>query len=202
MTGSTTSKKTAATKPGRLVLARHGKPALDRSKRVSSAGYYAWWQAYEAGGLDVASKPPQTLKDIAKQSDKILSSIRLRAVETAQALVPDDRIVRHEVFVEAALPAPPFALIRMKPSAWDVWSRFLWWLGMSRGEESKAEAETRAFAAIDELERATADGSDVLLCAHGWFNRMMRPVLQARNWDCVYDGRDDYWAFRCYEKRS
>ncbi|MBL4596121.1 MAG: histidine phosphatase family protein [Robiginitomaculum sp.] len=200
MTTQTTSK--TGTKPGRLVLARHGKPALDRSKWISSNGYHHWWQAYEAGGLHPSSKPPAALSDIAQRSHLVLSSTRLRAVETALALVPQDKILQRDVFVEAALPAPPVPLIRLLPSAWDVFSRLFWWLGMSRGYESKAQAEARAFDAVSELEQHASGGQDVLLCAHGWFNRMMRPVLQGRGWDCVYDGRDDYWAFRIYEKRS
>jgi broad specificity phosphatase PhoE len=188
-------------KPGRLVLARHGRPALDRSKWITSKEYYHWWQDYEVGGLDSKSKPPQNLIDIANSSDKVLSSIRPRAVETALALADEARIVQNEVFVEAALPSPPFPLIRLLPSIWDIFSRALWWFGMSRGEESKSQAETRVFAAVDVLEEAATDGNDVLLCAHGWFNRMMRPVLQGRGWDCIYDGRDKYWSFRVYEKR-
>ncbi len=187
---------------GHLILARHGKPALDRSKWISSKGYYAWWQAYEIGGLDPQSHPPHSLKEIAKTADVVFSSTRLRAIETARALVLDEQITKNDVFIEAALPAPPFPLVRLLPSAWDVFSRVLWWLGMSRGEESKKMAETRAFAAVDVLEENAANGQNVLLCAHGWFNRMMRPVLQARGWDCVYDGRDEYWSYRCYEKRK
>ncbi|VAV88587.1 hypothetical protein MNBD_ALPHA06-1051 [hydrothermal vent metagenome] len=195
----TTSKSGA--KPGRLVLARHGKPALDRSKWISSKGYYHWWRAYEAGGLMQGSTAPETLREIAAASDVIICSTRRRAIETAYALVPEDQVTQFEVFVEAALPAPPLPLVRFLPSVWDTLSRVLWWLGMSRDEESKAQAETRAFAAVTELERQAQNGQNVLLCAHGWFNRMMRPVLQARNWDCVYDGRDRYWSYRIYEKK-
>ncbi len=182
-------------------MARHGKPALDRSKWISAKGYDRWWRAYEAGGLDPATVPPQALLDIAGNSRRILSSTRLRAVETALALTDRDNIIQDEVFVEAALPAPPIPLIRLLPSFWDIISRGLWWLGMARGEESRKAAETRAYLAVTELEKYADNGEDVLLCAHGWFNRMMRPVLQARGWDCVFDGRDDYWAFRIYEKR-
>jgi len=201
MSGSSTSTGAESKKVGRLVLARHGRPALDKSKWLDAKGYYDWWQDYEAGGLAVDSKPPQNLIDMAATSDTILCSTRLRAVETAQALVDNARIQQNEVFVEAALPPPPLPLIRFRPPVWDIWSRGLWWLGMSRGEESRAMAEARAFAAVDVLEKQTAQGQNVLLCAHGWFNRMMRPVLQARGWDCVYDGRDNYWSYRTYEKR-
>jgi len=41
----------------------------------------------------------------------------------------------------------------------------------------------------------------VALFAHGWFNRMLRPALQAQDWRCVVDGGDDYWSWRRYERR-
>ena len=39
----------------------------------------------------------------------------------------------------------------------------------------------------------------VVLCGHGWFNRMTRKILRRRGWQCVYDGGDSYWAWRRYE---
>jgi hypothetical protein len=41
----------------------------------------------------------------------------------------------------------------------------------------------------------------VLLCAHGWFNRMMRPVLRKQGWREIEDGGDAYWSYRRYEKK-
>lgn len=191
----------AEPKTGRIVLARHGRPDTDKSNWINSAGYYDWWQDYERAGLAPDTRPPENLLQIARQSDLILSSTRPRAHQTALAVAQGKEVHPHDVFVEAALPPPPLPLIRMRPPAWDVWSRTLWWLGMSRGEESRSTAEIRAVEAVSVLEAEAEKGQDVLLCAHGWFNRMMRPVLQSRNWCCVYDGRDDYWSFRTYEKR-
>ena len=42
---------------------------------------------------------------------------------------------------------------------------------------------------------------DVVLAAHGWFNRMLRPQLKKRGWANVHDGGDKYWSFRIYQKR-
>ena len=44
-------------------------------------------------------------------------------------------------------------------------------------------------------------GRDVVLAAHGWFNRMLRPQLKKRGWANVHDGGDKYWSFRIYQKR-
>lgn len=200
--GATSQVNGAKTAPGAIVLARHGRPDTDKSNWINSRGYYDWWQDYERAGLHPDTRPPENLLTIARESDVILSSTRPRAYETALAVAQGKPVQQYEVFVEAALPPPPLPLVSMRPPTWDIWSRTLWWLGMSRGEESRSAAEMRAFEAVKVLEQQAQDGTNVLLCAHGWFNRMMRPVLQAHNWCCVYDGRDDYWSFRTYEKRD
>ncbi len=190
-------------RPGTIVLARHGRPAIDKSKRLTSNGYYQWWQAYDRSGLDPASPPPQNLIDAAKTADVIFSSELRRAKETAAAVAGGKPVIENAVFSEAHLPPPPFpSLIRMRPPMWDVFSRTLWWLGYAGGFESRAAAETRAFAAAEVIVPRARAGENVLVCAHGWFNRMMRPALVANGWNCVYDGRDDYWSFRRYAHQS
>ena len=66
MTASAARKPTAPTpaseagRPGAIVLARHGEPALSRRVRLDSAGYRRWWASYEDGGLlHGQSAPPQ-----------------------------------------------------------------------------------------------------------------------------------------------
>jgi hypothetical protein len=44
-------------------------------------------------------------------------------------------------------------------------------------------------------------GRDVVLAAHGWFNRMLRPHIKRRGWVCVHNGGDKYWSYRIYEKK-
>ena len=47
----------------------------------------------------------------------------------------------------------------------------------------------------------SAQSGPVLACAHGWFNRMMRPHLREAGWQCIRDGGDTYWSYRQYEYR-
>lgn len=188
-------------RPGSIVLARHGRPDTDKSRHLTSGGYYDWWRGYDESGLDHRSKPPQNLLDEAKRAQHIFASDLRRSQETATAVANGAPVHHDAVFTEAPLPPPPFpSLIRMRPPMWDVWSRSLWWLGRSGGFESRAAAEVRAFAAVEKIDPIARAGENVLVCAHGWFNRMMRPALVANGWNCVYDGRDDYWSFRRYER--
>ena len=188
-------------RPGTIVLARHGRPDTDKSHRLASGGYYQWWRGYDESGLDLRSPPPQNLLDEAARADRIFASDLRRSQETAAAVANGKAVEYDAIFTEAALPPPPFpGFIRMRPPMWDVWSRSLWWLGRSGGFEGRYEAETRALAAAAKIDPIARNGENVLVCAHGWFNRMMRPALVANGWNCVYDGRDDYWSFRRYER--
>lgn len=186
-----------------IVLARHGRPALDRSKPMDWRGYKVWWTAYDEGGLVEGEGPPEDLLAVARDAHAVLASPLTRSLETARAVAQGRDVVPDAVFIEAPLPPPPIPGLRLKPGQWGVVARIAWWLGFSGGQESRREAEKRAEAAVDrvmqDLLGEPEDQRVVLVCAHGWFNRMMRPVLRSRGWVCVRDGRDHYWSYRRYE---
>ena len=188
---------------GSIILARHGRPALDRSMTMNWRGYREWWGAYDVGGLAAGQAPGEALLDAAASADAVLASPLRRSQETAHAVAAGRPVLTDPVFLEAPLPPPPIPGLRLKPRQWGVVSRIAWWLGHSGGQESRREAERRAEAAVDHViarVRDADDGRAVVVCAHGWFNRMMRPVLVARGWRCVEDHGDKYWSFRRFEQ--
>ena len=189
-----------------IILARHGRPALDRSQPMGWRDYKTWWSAYDEGGLVEGEDPPEALLEAARSAEVVLASPLTRSLETARAVADGREIVTDPVFVEAPLPPPPIPGLRLKPGQWGVFARIAWWFGYSGGMESRRAAEARAEEAVDRVDAAArpADGPPrvVLVCAHGWFNRMMRPELLARGWRCVQDGRDHYWSFRRYELKK
>jgi broad specificity phosphatase PhoE len=198
---SETPASDARPEPGSIVITRHGRPALDRDLTFGWRSYKVWWGKYDAGGLAADQAPPEELVETAAKADVIFSSPLKRSLETAEAIAPGREIVTDPVFVEAALPPPPVPGLRLRPGHWGVFARIAWWFGYSGGLESRIEAEHRAEAAADKLVATAETGKNVVLCAHGWFNRMLRPALLARGWSCVRDGRDHYWSYRCFEKR-
>ncbi len=185
--------------PGALIIARHGQPLGDRTVKITWREYIEWWAAYDRDGLAPGQEPPADLLAAAREADVIYTSTLKRAIETAEAAARGRPVRRYPVFVEAPLPPPPIAG-RRTPRAWGVWARCAWWLGRAAGGESRAQAERRAEAAVAVLTAHALAGETVLLAAHGWFNRMMRPVLARQGWVCVHDGGDRYWSFRRYEK--
>lgn len=187
--------------PGWIALARHGKPALSRKVRLNRYQYRDWWRMYDASGLAPGQSPPPGLCELGAQADLVLASTLRRAVETAQAVHSAKPIVQNDLFVEAALPPPPLPG-RYNPGAWGVLARAAWWCGMSGEEESRREADARAHRAALFLIAKAETGENVLLLAHGWFNRMIRPHLRKQGWACRTDGGDKYWSHRLYVQRE
>lgn len=188
-----------AARIGTIVIARHGQPHADRTVRIDHHGYREWWKNYDLAGLHPDERPPEKLLELAQASDVIFASTLQRAIHTAQMIASGREIVTDPVFLEAPLPPPPIWGKR-RPAWWGVWARAAWWLGRHEDGETRWEAEIRAEAAVATLTGQALRGQNVLLCAHGWFNRMMRPVLKKQGWREVEDGGDAYWSYRRYEK--
>lgn len=189
----------SAAKIGTIVITRHGRPHADRTVRIDRAGYREWWRGYDLARLHPDERPPEALLRLAEASDVIFASTLPRAIHTAEMVAGGREIITDPVFVEAPMP-PPGLVGKRSPRAWGVWARASWWMGGHEEGESRAEAELRAEAAVATLTAQALRGHNVLLCAHGWFNRMMRPVLRRQGWREVEDRGDKYWSYRRYEK--
>ena len=186
--------------PGWIVIVRHGRPEGDRKRRLTWREYIEWWKGYDLAGLSPGQTPPEPLLALAREADCIYASTLRRAGETAAAVAGGREVIFDPVFVEAPLPPPPI-FGRRKPRRWGVYARISWWLGLARGGETRREAEQRAEAGAATLAARALRGQNVVVCAHGWFNRMMRPVLLSWGWKCVHDAGDTYWSYRKYVRR-
>ena len=186
--------------PGSIIIARHGEPDADRRAVMDWRGYEHWWADYDLAGLKPGQSAPEGLCGQAASAHSIFASTLPRAVQTAEACAGGREVTQNSVFVEAPLPPPPMPG-RFSARTWGVYARCSWWLGMARGKETRLQAEIRAEEAVAILMEAAQHG-DVALFAHGWFNRMMRPVLKRHGYVCVRDGGDDYWSWRKYELKG
>lgn len=186
-----------------IVIARHGRPALDRHIWINSEEYVAWWAAYDAGGLEVGQRVPNGLIEALKACKVVVSSTLLRARETAAQAAPERDVQLEERFVEAPLP-PPYLpnFVKFRPRFWGVVARATWYFGHSRDQETRQQSEARAQSSADWLIAQTHQYGSVGLVAHGWFNRMLRTCLEAQGWTCVYDGHDSHWSHRIYRLKS
>lgn len=183
---------------GAVILARHGEPALSRRVVLSAAGYRQWWRRYEEGGLKVGQTPPAGLVEMVRAADAVVSSTRLRAIESARALAFGRAFASDPLYVEAPLPSPPLpAWFKLPPRLWGVLSRTCWWFfDYHDGQESRAQAEARALRAADQLAAHASAGGEVVLVAHGFFNVMIGRALAAQGWGKTLDQGYGYWSAR------
>ena len=191
-----------ASRPGAIILTRHGEPALSRRCRLTADEYRRWWNEYEEGGLLGGQNPPSCLLEVSERA-VILHSTRRRAVETARAVAGDRPVIADSLFIEAPLPPPRFPdWIRLSPRAWGVVARFWWWMfDHHEGQETRDEAKARARRAAQVLIEHAERGEDVLVLAHGFFNGMVGVELGKQGWRCVQDQGFRYWSTRRFEKR-
>lgn len=193
----------ADTRYGSIVIARHGEPALSRRIKLSASGYRRWWAAYEEGGIVDPHKAPVGLLELVRKADTIFASVRQRAVETAEAVVQGRHFIRDPMFVEAPLPPPRWPeFIRLSPRTWGVIARACWWFGGHDGQESRPEAEQRARATAERLIAEAAEGRNVVLLAHGYFNHMVGTDLKKLGWRQVSGRGYKYWSTRKYVREG
>jgi broad specificity phosphatase PhoE len=186
---------------GAVTLVRHGEPALSRKMRLNARGYRQWWATYEEGGLKPGQAPPRSLVEMASAADAVVSSTRLRAIESAQAITPGRAFQRDVIFVEAPLPPPALPdWFRLPPRWWGVIARVCWWLlNHHEGQETREQAQARARLAAERLAERSARGETVLVIAHGYFNLMIGSALERRGWRRTLDQGFRYWCARRFE---
>ena len=190
--------ETPAIKPGSIILARHGEPALSRQVKLTAAEYRQFWAQYEVGGLLPGQTPPERLKRYVADAGVLLSSTRRRAIESAQMVVGGREFARHDILIEAPLPPPNLpGWVRLSPKIWGFVTRVLWWyLNQHHGEEGRYEAESRADQAAAMLIDLTANGQDVVVLAHGFFNHLIGRALRQRGLNLVESEGYKYWSIR------
>lgn len=191
-----------AARPGAIVLARHGEPAISRKVKLTAEGYRLFWARYEALGIRAGQTPPEDLKACVAAAGTVIASTRLRSIETAEAVVCGRAFARDPLFIEAPLPPPDLPRwIKLPPSIWGFLARVWWWLfNHHEGGETRDEARARAEQAAALLTDLTASGEDVVVLAHGFFNYMVGRALKRRGWRLTASQGYKYWSCRRFER--
>ena len=183
----------------RIILIRHGQPAIALRPRTGHHGFADYIDAYEAAGLDPVSLPPQELSDLAKELDSVFTSGRARSDQSARALAPHAELIADPLFVEAPLASPRIPLLKMGVPKWAVMSRLLWHAGYHPEIENYRRAKHRAAQAADVLIGKVRRGGSVALVAHGYFNAMIGRQLRKRGFVRTGAHRVRYWNAVIYE---
>ena len=200
MVGVARARDDAKAQPVRVILIRHGRPALPVSPRASHHEFRDYIDAYEDAGLDPDDAPPEELQDLVAEITAVFTSDRKRAHESAKALAPKAELIVDPLFVEAPLASPRIRLLRMKVPKWAVVARILWHAGYHPEIENYRKAKHRAAEATDILvRRAHSDGAAALV-AHGYFNFLIGRELRHRGFRKSGSHRAKFWNAVVYER--
>ena len=186
--------------PMRVILIRHGRPAIPTNPRTSHREFRSYIDAYEEAGLDPESMPPEELQDLLGELDAVFTSERKRSVDSARALAPHAELIADPLFAEAPLASPPIPLLKMKVPKWAVVARILWHAGYHPEIENYRRAKHRAVQAADILvKRARQDGAAALV-AHGYFNYIIGRELRRRGFRKSGSHRAQFWNSVVYAR--
>ncbi|MFT3811545.1 MAG: hypothetical protein QM698_16655 [Micropepsaceae bacterium] len=184
----------------RIVLVRHGRPAMGRSRWIGHAAFKSYIDDYQAAGIE-ADPPPPELIELVEKAPRVFASDLKRSIDSARTLLPKAEIVSTAVFTEAPLASPRLPALRMKAPAWAVVARVAWHGGFKPGIESYGQSKQRArLAAPMLIEEAERSGLAVLV-AHGYFNAILGRTLRLRGWRRVSGShRARFWNTVIYER--
>jgi broad specificity phosphatase PhoE len=184
----------------RVILVRHGKPAIATDARTSHQGFRRYIDAYQDAGLDPKSAPPEELLDLVKGLNAVFTSGLPRSNDSARTLLPEAEIIADPLFTEAPLAAPRIPLLKMKVPIWAVMARIMWHAGYHPEIEDYRRAKARASKAAEILlARAHANDGVAVLVAHGYFNAMIGRVLKKRGFMRTGSHRVRFWNAVVYE---
>lgn len=192
----------AHTKPLKIILIRHGRPAIATAPRTSHHEFGRYIDDYEEAGLDPTSAPPEELQDLIGELRVVFTSGRKRADESARALAPNAELIVDPLFVESPLASPRIPLLKMRVTKWAVVSRLMWYVGFSPRIEGYRKSKRRAARAAEILiERARKDGQAALI-AHGYFNYLIGIELRRRGFKQTGKHKARYWNDVTYERSA
>ncbi|MDE2182877.1 MAG: histidine phosphatase family protein [Alphaproteobacteria bacterium] len=188
-----------AERPVRIILVRHGRPAISIAMRTSHREFRAYIDEYEAAGLDPESVPPEQLQDLVRELTAVYTSGRPRSQDSARALAPNAELIADPLFEEAPLASPRIPLLRMSVPKWAVMARVLWHAGYHPEIENYRRAKHRAARASDILMARAMDDGVAALVAHGYFNAIIGRELRRRGFRKTGSHRVQFWNAVIYE---
>lgn len=188
--------------PGmRIVLIRHGRPDMGRSRWIGHAAFARFIDDYQASSLDGTHPPPAELVDLVRPARLIFASELQRSIESAHMLKPGGEIMSTPLFTESPLASPPLPGLRMKAPAWAVISRVAWHGGFKPGIESYGQSKQRARKAAELLASEAEDNGLAVLVAHGYFNAILGRTLHLNGWRKTSGAhRAKFWNTVIYER--
>lgn len=187
----------------RIVLIRHGRPAVDSRKWMTSFEFGQWIDSYNAAELCDSVQPPNELFQLVQNCNSVVCSNLHRSLSSAKRLeIKETKIIRDHQFREMEMPWGRLSGLKLKPNYWSIIFRLLWVAGYSKNSESFKDATLRARQAALTLESLAKKKRSVLFVGHGMLNRAIAESLVKRGWETKRKLSGNYWGVGVFEREG
>lgn len=183
----------------KIVIMRHGKPAVPVIDSLKACELPAWLEAYDSAGINQTQKPLATAVGIAAGCNSVVCSDLPRSTQSAEALNLRHIHLSDPVFREIGLPYANWNMPRLPPKVWVALFRTLWFLGYSSNGESLRSARLRARAGSEQLKKIAAEYGSVLFVGHGLINHLIAKELLTSGWQGPRSPGKRHWEFGVYQ---
>jgi len=184
----------------KIILLRHGKPEGISNSPISASRMRSWIDQYNSASISRHSHASEQDLKIISESELLICSGLKRSNDSAVRLMTDQPIMENVVFREAELPHSNLRTFKIKPAVWAVVFRVFWYLGYSKGVESRAKTRSRAEKAAVEIIGLAEQYDVVALVGHGIFNRFLAAELLERGFLGPRKPSSRYWGVSVYER--
>jgi len=188
--------------PMRITLLRHGKPMITRAPALDVAGFVRFRESYDAAAIDAAHAPPPGSVAAVRESTVIVCSDLPRSIESASLLAPQRTPVIDAAFREVTYPWRPLGRLKMPSMGWMMLFRAMWFVGFSRGSETRAAASRRAEVCARRLVGLAETHGSVALIGHGLTNFLIAAQLRSVDWNGPRVPSRAYWGVARYAPGS
>lgn len=185
-----------------IILIRHGKPLLNKKGKFNSRDARDYAHLYDQVGVNKFD--PHKICFINSKIDTVYSSSIRRAENTAELIFRNEEvIISNKVFREFEKEIIPIPFLSLPLDFWLVYARTLWYLRLHHENiESVREAKERSREASSFLRDQSMKDQNVVLVAHGLFNRKLCKDLERNDWIKVYSNGNDYLNIKVLAKKN
>lgn len=181
-----------------IVLMRHGKPEIEKQRRLNAMDFGTWVEQYNAAGVDTGCRPPQAAVEKANDCAFAVCSNLPRSLESAKALGIGGVGISDPMFREMEMPSTAWRFPTLPVTAWSVIFRLAWAFGYSKNVESFKAAKERARRCAEHLVGLASVHGTVLFVGHGSLNWFIAKHLKSMGWSCAEKPPRKYWEFSVF----
>ncbi len=191
-----------------ITLIRHGKPDFKNKYSVFSLlrGFQVQHFIDDYNEFEVPrigrKNHCNILKNICNTGDLFMCS-KLRRTSDSFRLLGVNNFKESELLSEAELPSGFLLNLILPLPLWVMLLRLFWFFGINSNCESFMDFRKRIKLAAKTIESITNEKNNIVIMAHGFFNRSLRRELCRNSWKQVKsEGGISYWSYQQFRKKT